>query len=149
MKFCSARLVLCLSLLLLISCLPVTATAQAHLSIDTSKAGAKIDRNLFGQFAENLGRGLYEGIWVGPDSSIPNTRGIRNDVVTALRALKVPNVRWPGGCFADEYHWRNGIGPAGQRPATINAAWGSAKIEAGRLALTVGPKSVTVISLEP
>ena len=124
MKFGSARLALCLSLLLLLSCLPVTATAQAHLSIDTSKAGTKIDRNLFGQFAENLGHGLYEGIWVGPDSSIPNTRGIRNDVVTALRALKVPNVRWPGGCFADEYHWRNGIGPAGQRPATINAAWG-------------------------
>jgi alpha-N-arabinofuranosidase len=124
MKFGSARLTLCLSLLLLISCLPVRATAQAHLSIDASKAGAKIDRNLFGQFAENLGHGLYEGIWVGPDSPIPNTRGIRNDVVTALQALKVPNVRWPGGCFADEYHWRNGIGPAGQRPATINAAWG-------------------------
>jgi alpha-N-arabinofuranosidase len=94
------------------------------LSIDASKAGAKIDRNLFGQFAENLGHGLYEGIWVGPDSPIPNTRGIRNDVVTALRALQVPNVRWPGGCFADEYHWRKGVGPGGQRPATLNSAWG-------------------------
>ena len=61
---------------------------QVHLSIDASKAGAKIDRNLFGQFAENLGHGLYEGIWVGPDSSIPNTRGIRNDVVTALRGAQ-------------------------------------------------------------
>ena len=100
------------------------AADDVHLSIDASKAGAKIDRNLFGQFAENLGHGLYEGIWVGPDSPIPNTRGIRNDVVTALRALKVPNVRWPGGCFADEYHWRKGIGPRGQAPATLNSAWG-------------------------
>jgi len=72
-----------------------------HLSVDASKPGSKIDRNIFGQFAENLGHGLYEGIWVGPDSSIPNTRGIRNDVVAALAELKVPNVRWPGGCFAD------------------------------------------------
>ena len=74
------------------------------------RPGAKIDRNLFGQFAEHLGHGVYEGVWVGPDSAIPNTRGIRNDVVAALKALKVPNVRWPGGCFADEYHWRKGIG---------------------------------------
>jgi alpha-L-arabinofuranosidase len=99
MKFGSARLAVCLFPLLLISCLPVRATDQVHLSIDVSKGGAKIDRNLFGQFAENLGHGLYEGIWVGPDSPIPNTRGIRNDVVTALQVLKVPNVRWPGGCF--------------------------------------------------
>ncbi len=103
---------------------PVLAQETARLSIDASKTGAKIDRNLFGQFAENLGHGLYEGIWVGPDSSIPNTRGIRNDVVTALRALKVPDVRWPGGCFADQYHWRKGIGPADKRPATLNSAWG-------------------------
>jgi len=95
-----------------------------HLSVDASKTGAKIDRNLFGQFAENLGHGLYEGIWVGPDSPIPNTRGIRNDVVAALKELKVPNVRWPGGCFADQYHWRKGIGPAANRPATLNSAWG-------------------------
>ena len=80
------------------------------------RPGAKIDRNIFGQFAEHLGNGIYEGVWVGPDSPIPNTRGIRNDVVAALKALKVPNVRWPGGCFADEYHWRNGIGPPAQRP---------------------------------
>ena len=61
---------------------------------------------------------------MGPDSTIPNTRGIRNDVVAALKAIKVPNVRWPGGCFADEYHWRNGIGPRDQRPATLNPNWG-------------------------
>ncbi len=123
MKFGGVPSILCMSLLLLVR-LPLMAADDAHLSIDASQAGARIDRNLFGQFAENLGHGLYEGIWVGPDSPIPNTRGIRKDIVTALQLLKVPNVRWPGGCFADEYHWRKGIGPAGQRPATINAAWG-------------------------
>jgi alpha-N-arabinofuranosidase len=95
---------------------------KVELSVDASKSGAKIDRNIFGQFAEHLGHGVYEGIWVGPSSPIPNTRGIRNDVVAALKALKVPNVRWPGGCFADEYHWRKGIGP--QRAVTLNPNWG-------------------------
>src|SRR6185369_9647366 len=100
------------------------AQESIALTIDASKTGPKIDRNIFGQFAEHLGSGIYEGIWVGPDSKIPNTRGIRNDVVQALRALKVPNVRWPGGCFADEYHWRKGIGPANQRAVTLNPNWG-------------------------
>ena len=100
------------------------AADRIELVVDASKSGAKIDRNIFGQFAEHLGRGIYEGLWVGPDSTISNTRGIRNDVVGALRALKVPNVRWPGGCFADEYHWRKGIGAAGQRTATLNPNWG-------------------------
>ncbi len=99
------------------------ATAQnVQLTIDASKPGAKIDRNIFGQFAEHLGQGVYEGIWVGKNSPIPNTRGIRNDVVGALKAIKVPNVRYPGGCFADEYHWRKGIG--NQRVATLNPNWG-------------------------
>src|SRR5262249_26701805 len=101
---------------------PAAATDRIALSIDAAKAGARFDRNLFGQLAEHLGTGIYEGVWVGRDSRIPNTRGIRNDVVAALRALKVPNVRWPGGCFADEYHWRKGIGP--NRPATLNPNWG-------------------------
>lgn len=99
------------------------ATGQkVELTIDVSKAGTKIDRNIFGQFAEHLGSGIYEGIWVGRDSKIPNTRGIRNDVVGALKAIKVPNVRYPGGCFADEYHWRKGIGV--KRAATLNPNWG-------------------------
>ena len=76
----------------------------ASLRVEADKPGATIDRQLFGQFAEHLGRGIYEGVWVGTDSAIPNTRGIRNDVVAALKELRVPNVRWPGGCFADEYH---------------------------------------------
>lgn len=105
---------------------PQTAAPAQPIEIvvDASKSGAKIDRNIFGQFAEHLGQGIYEGIWVGPGSNIPNTRGIRNDVVAALKALKVPNVRWPGGCFADEYHWRNGVGPAARRNATLNPNWG-------------------------
>ena len=101
---------------------PFAFAQKVELSVDASRAGAKIDRNIFGQFAEHLGKGVYEGVWVGPGSPIPNTRGIRNDVVAALRAIKVPNVRWPGGCFADEYHWRKGVGP--RRPETLNPNWG-------------------------
>jgi alpha-L-arabinofuranosidase len=115
---------LCFGIVAAILSLPALAAHEIHLSVDASKPGPKIDRNIFGQFAENLGQGLYGGIWVGEDSPIPNTRGIRNDVVAALRELRVPNVRWPGGCFADQYHWRKGIGPAEKRPATVNSAWG-------------------------
>jgi alpha-L-arabinofuranosidase len=101
---------------------PLAHAQKVEMSVDMSKTGAKIDRNIFGQFAEHLGHGIYDGIWVGPDSTIPNTRGIRNDVVQALKAIRVPNVRWPGGCFADEYHWRNGIGKP--RTITLNPNWG-------------------------
>src|SRR5436190_20968933 len=80
------------------------------ITIDSGKPGAKIDRHIFGQFAEHLGTGIYGGVWVCRDSPIPNVRGIRSDVVAALKAIKVPDVRWPGGCFADEYHWKNGVG---------------------------------------
>ena len=111
-----------LTLFIVATAAPVAAAQKVQMSIDVSKPGAKIDRNIFGQFAEHLGHGVYEGIWVGSDSKIPNTRGIRNDVVAALKALKVPDVRWPGGCFADEYHWRKGIGP--QRTVTLNPNWG-------------------------
>jgi alpha-N-arabinofuranosidase len=83
-----------------------------------------ISKHIYGQFSEHLGRGIYGGIWVGEDSPIPNTRGIRNDVVEALKKIKVPNLRWPGGCFADEYHWLDGIGPRAQRPTMINTHWG-------------------------
>jgi alpha-N-arabinofuranosidase len=106
----------------MIAIAPVAVAQKAVVSIDVAQAGAKIDRNIFGQFAEHLGHGVYEGVWVGPDSTIPNTRGIRNDVVAALKAIKVPNVRWPGGCYADEYHWRKGVGP--QRAVTLNPNWG-------------------------
>jgi alpha-L-arabinofuranosidase len=108
--------------LALVAGIPVTASAQIDVAIDVSKPGAAINRQIFGQFAEHLGKGIYEGVWVGRDSTIPNTRGIRNDVVAALKAIKVPNVRWPGGCFADEYHWRKGIGR--DRAVTLNPNWG-------------------------
>lgn len=100
--------------------------AQNELTITLAQKNddVPINRHIFGQFAEHLGRGIYEGIWVGPDSDIPNTRGIRKDVVEALKQLKVPNVRWPGGCFADEYHWRDGVGPMSERKKRINASWG-------------------------
>ncbi|MDF8332761.1 alpha-N-arabinofuranosidase [Novosphingobium cyanobacteriorum] len=98
--------------------------AEVTVAIDAARQGPVIDRNIFGQFAEHLGTGIYGGVWVGKDSPIPNVRGIRSDVVGALKALRVPNVRWPGGCFADEYHWRDGIGPADKRRVQINSNWG-------------------------
>jgi alpha-N-arabinofuranosidase len=100
------------------------APAGATLVLKADQPGPVINRNIYGQFAEHLGHCIYGGIWVGENSPIPNTRGIRNDVVAALRELHVPNVRWPGGCFADEYHWRDGIGPRAQRPKMINTHWG-------------------------
>lgn len=84
----------------------------------------KIDKNIYGHFAEHLGRCIYEGLWVGEDSPIPNTNGIRNDVLQALKDLNIPVLRWPGGCFADEYHWKDGIGPREQRKRMVNTHWG-------------------------
>src|SRR5215469_313973 len=104
----AGALLLGLSLIAMATTLPVAVAQKIQLSVEVSRAGPKIDRNIFGQFAEHLGHGVYEGLWVGPDSTIPNTRGIRNDVVAALKALNVPNL----------------------------------------LALTLEPKSVTVISTE-
>jgi alpha-N-arabinofuranosidase len=96
----------------------------ASVTIHVDPAGPKVNRQLFGQFAEHLGAGIYGGIWVGEDSKIPNTRGYRNDVLDALKNLKVPVIRWPGGCFADEYNWREGVGPREKRPVKINTHWG-------------------------
>jgi len=95
--------------------------------VRTDTPGPVINRNIYGHFVEHLGRGVYEGIWVGEDSPIPNTRGIRNDVVAALKKINVPVIRWPGGCFADNYHWRDGIGPRDQRPQGINSSWGNVR----------------------
>ncbi|WP_416308339.1 alpha-N-arabinofuranosidase [Neptunicella sp. SCSIO 80796] len=98
--------------------------ANTKVTLDVSHPGAKINKDIYGQFMEHLGRGIYEGIWVGEDSAIANTNGYRNDVLQALKDLKVPLLRWPGGCFADEYHWRDGIGPRDQRPKGVNTNWG-------------------------
>jgi alpha-N-arabinofuranosidase len=101
---------------------PASPAATAVIRVD--QPGVIINPNLYGQFAEHLGSCIYGGIWVGPESPIPNTRGIRNDVIGALKNLRVPVLRWPGGCFADEYHWKNGIGPREQRPSMYNSHWG-------------------------
>ncbi len=98
--------------------------AQVSVTIRADQPGPVINPNVYGQFAEHLGAGIYEGVWVGEKSSIPNTNGYRNDVIDALKNLHVPVVRWPGGCFADEYHWRDGIGPREKRPVKVNTHWG-------------------------
>ncbi|CAI9388120.1 MULTISPECIES: alpha-N-arabinofuranosidase [unclassified Bacillus (in: firmicutes)] len=95
---------------------------QVNLLLD--KQGPKISKHIYGQFAEHLGRCIYEGVWVGKDSDIPNVNGIRKDVVAALKEIQVPVVRWPGGCFADEYHWKDGIGPVENRSTIVNTHWG-------------------------
>jgi len=100
------------------------ATTSVDLTIEADKPGPLINKNIYGQFAEHLGHGIYEGIWVGPKSKIPNTNGFRKDVLAALKELQVPLIRWPGGCFADEYHWRDGIGPRNKRPVKVNTNWG-------------------------
>jgi alpha-N-arabinofuranosidase len=94
------------------------------INIDKKNNNQTISRHIYGHFAEHLGRCIYEGIWVGEESPIPNTRGIRNDVVEALKKINIPNLRWPGGCFADEYHWKDGIGPREDRPTIVNTNWG-------------------------
>jgi alpha-N-arabinofuranosidase len=106
-----------------VSAVPAFA-APVSVTIDAAKPGAVINKNVYGQFAEHLGTGIYEGMWVGPQSKIPNTKGWRNDVVGALKKMHVPLVRWPGGCFADEYHWRDGVGPREKRPVKVNTNWG-------------------------
>ncbi|MEK5038260.1 alpha-N-arabinofuranosidase [Sporosarcina sp. FSL K6-3457] len=92
--------------------------------INTDIEQGTINKNIYGHFAEHLGRGIYEGIWVGEESAIPNTNGIRNDVVAALKNINIPVIRWPGGCFADEYHWKDGIGPREGRKRMVNTHWG-------------------------
>ncbi|MGW8484329.1 alpha-N-arabinofuranosidase [Microbacterium sp. NPDC055903] len=92
--------------------------------IDLDLPGATISRHLYGHFAEHLGRCIYGGFFVGEESEIENEGGIRLDVVEALRAVRIPNLRWPGGCFADDYHWRDGIGPREERPRMVNSHWG-------------------------
>ncbi|TFH06183.1 MAG: alpha-N-arabinofuranosidase [Spirochaetales bacterium] len=97
---------------------------MAKYIINAFNQGPRISKDIQGHFAEHLGSCIYGGIFVGPQSEIPNTDGIRNDVLTALRALEIPNLRWPGGCFADTYHWRDGIGPVEDRPSMVNVFWG-------------------------
>jgi alpha-L-arabinofuranosidase len=94
--------------------------------LQTNNANITINKDIYGQFSEHLGRCIYEGIWVGKNSSIPNTNGVRNDVVAALKDIKIPLLRWPGGCFADTYHWKDGVGPQEKRASIVNVTWGGA-----------------------
>lgn len=100
------------------------AVTESKVVLHPSEKPDTVSRMIYGQFAEHLGACVYEGIWVGKDSPIPNTDGYRNDALEALRELKVPVLRWPGGCFADDYHWRDGIGDPSKRPTLINNNWG-------------------------
>ncbi len=113
------------ALLIALSATPAAAEFRASASVDTKAPGTRIAPEIYGQFAEQLGTGINGGIWVGEGSSIPNIRGYRRDVVEALQRLKVPVVRWPGGCYADIYRWRDGIGPRSARPITLNKWWGN------------------------
>lgn len=103
-----------------------SAFAQNTVKVDVAnKSNLKINKHIYGHFAEHLGRCIYGGFYVGEDNTeIPHTNGVRNDVVEALKKLKIPNLRWPGGCFADTYHWKDGIGPKHNRPTIVNNWWG-------------------------
>ncbi len=113
---------------LTIAALLGTASAFAAQTVTIepkpTTTASKINKEIYGQFAEHLGTCIYGGIWVGEDSPIPNTQGYRNDVLGAFRELHIPVLRWPGGCFADEYHWTDGIGPRENRPRMVNNNWG-------------------------
>jgi alpha-N-arabinofuranosidase len=122
-----SKLIACVTALVLVAAASraqTVAVYKATLSVRADQPRSTINRGIYGQFAEHLGRLIYEGIWVGENSPIPNTHGLRNDVIAALKELHVPVLRWPGGCFADEYHWRDGIGPRDKRPRRPNASWG-------------------------
>ncbi|MCX7800593.1 MAG: alpha-N-arabinofuranosidase [Fimbriimonadales bacterium] len=95
-----------------------------RMVIDADRSPFRVSRHLYGHFAEHLGRCVYDGLWVGEESPIPNIGGLRRDVLEALRRLRVPNLRWPGGCFADTYHWKDGVGPREARPRIVNVHWG-------------------------
>ena len=97
---------------------------MAHIVVNTKKSKGTINKNIYGQFAEHLGRCIYEGVFVKEEDGIPNVNGMRCDVVNALKNIKVPVIRWPGGCFADTYHWMDGIGPKENRKKIVNTNWG-------------------------
>ena len=97
---------------------------MGKILLDPRITGAKINKNIYGHFSEHLGRCVYQGLYVGEDSTIPNVKGMRTDVVEALKKIGIPVLRWPGGCFADEYHWEDGVGPKAERKRMVNTNWG-------------------------
>jgi alpha-N-arabinofuranosidase len=110
---------------LIIAVVKFSANAQVRITFVRDSGKQVINKHIYGHFAEHLGRCIYDGFYVGENNSqVPNTNGIRNDIVAALRKLRVPNLRWPGGCFADTYRWKDGIGPKKDRPKIVNVWWG-------------------------
>ena len=117
-----------LSAIILIGCAYLESTAQNRIVLDLSKAKDTINKNIYGHFSEHLGRCIYDGFYVGENNkNIPNKKGIRLDIVEALKKLKIPVLRWPGGCFADHYHWKDAIGPKNQRKPIENMMWGNVR----------------------
>lgn len=115
-----------LTIFSLLVLLKITACAQqtAQVTINGKDAKTLVSRHIYGQFSEHLGRSIYDGFWVEENATVPNKGRIRTDIVEALKKIHIPNLRWPGGCFADEYHWRDGIGPRVNRPKMVNTNWG-------------------------
>ena len=102
----------------------VDSQSEIRVIVDGSLPSHQINKHIYGHFSEHLGRCIYDGFWVSDTLNVPKKDRIRLDIVDALKKLKIPNLRWPGGCFADEYHWREGIGPRDQRPVKVNTNWG-------------------------
>lgn len=127
----TVKKIILFSIVALLAGLAWTTTAITQDNTETSRLTVQVDTGehriapeIYGHFAEHVGHFMYEGFWVGPDSDIPNVRGIRTDAVEALKKMKVAVLRWPGGCFADEYHWKEGVGPREERGKMINTHWG-------------------------
>lgn len=100
------------------------AQLKSNITVVDNPPKTIVSKHIYGHFAEHLGRGIYDGIYVGENSTIPNKAGVRKDIINALKELNIPNLRWPGGCFADTYHWQDGIGPKKDRPEIVNRWWG-------------------------
>ena len=113
--------------LLALLCAGATLAQPVAMRATPLEDAPMISRHIYGHFAEHLGRCIYDGFYVGEDSDIPNEAGVRLDVVEALKDLRIPNLRWPGGCFADTYHWKDGIGPKEDRPSMLNIWWGNVR----------------------
>ncbi len=123
MKY-KALLLSAISLFVAVSAAYAAQPSEARFRIHNEGEHATIPAEIYGHFAEHLGTCIYGGLWVGPESEIANEEGYRSDVLAALRELHIPVLRWPGGCFADEYHWRDGVGPRENRPRMVNSNWG-------------------------
>jgi len=115
---------LLIGILLITFCTVSFAQSPVQMEIKANASGETISKYIYGQFAEHLGRCIYDGFWVSDSLNVAKKDRIRLDVVDALKKIRIPLLRWPGGCFADEYHWSDGIGQRDQRPKRVNTTWG-------------------------